>query len=457
MQTIHGESFVMSCRISKLAILIFLQLCTPAANALPFNFQEPRSMSMGGTGVAVADAATAPLFNPAMLSLARYSDDFSLTLPTVGVFVKDPGDLRGSVDKFQAGNYVDSLQTAVSNLDAAINTANSTPNAGTMAAVGSNATIVANSLNTLSVQLDTLNNKPVSFDAGLSTVIGIPNKKFGLAFFANGSIVSGGAFQYKDASLIAALSAQASCLATAAGNNDIAAINSCGTPIFNSNTLQSSVDFRGVMLNEIGMSFSREFYINRRRVAFGISPKIIQAQLFDIPLGLNSPSLSDFNTSDYRATYSLPNFDLGVGVNFRDGWRSGLVVKNVIPYFLDFKRAPVAGQTPVATGEKLRLIPQTRVGISHTNRWSTVALDADVYRNDPVGLDNYTQYIALGGELNGWNWGQLRAGWRVDLVNSARNIISLGVGFSPFGVHIDMAVAGNEHEIGTAFQLGFRF
>ena len=167
-----------------------------------------------------------------------------------------------------------------------------------MAAVGSNATIVANSLNTLSAQLDTLNNKPVSFDAGLSTVIGIPNKKFGIAFFANGSIVSGGAFQYKDAALIAALSAQASCLATAAGNNDITAINNCGTPIFDKTTLQSTVVLRGVMLSEIGMAFSREFYINRRHFALGISPKIIQAQLFDIPLGLNSPSLSNFNTGD---------------------------------------------------------------------------------------------------------------------------------------------------------------
>ena len=105
----------------------------------------------------------------------------------------------------------------------------------------------------------------------------------------------------------------------------------------------------------------------------------------------------------------------------------------------------------------MRLIPQTRVGISHTNRWSTVALDVDLYRNDPVGVENYTQYIALGGELNGWNWGQLRAGWRVDVVNSARNIITFGLGFSPFGVHADVALAGNEHELGASFQLGFRF
>ena len=109
------------------------------------------------------------------------------------------------------------------------------------------------------------------------------------------------------------------------------------------------------------------------------------------------------------------------------------------------------------TGETLRLIPQTRAGISHTNRWSTVAMDVDLYRNDPVGLENYTQYVSLGGELNGWSWIQIRAGYRADLVDSAHNIVSFGLGFSPFGVHVDTAIAGNEREIGASIQFGFRF
>jgi hypothetical protein len=31
------------------------------------------------------------------------------------------------------------------------------------------------------------------------------------------------------------------------------------------------------------------------------------------------------------------------------------------------------------------------------------------------------------------------------------------LGFSPFGVHADLAVAGNTTEIGAAFQFGFEF
>jgi hypothetical protein len=133
------------------------------------------------------------------------------------------------------------------------------------------------------------------------------------------------------------------------------------------------------------------------------------------------------------------------------------VLKNIIPYKLDFKRAPTPGATPVATGDTLTLNPQARLGVSHTNNWSTVALDVDLTRNDPSGLENATRYIALGGELNALGWAQLRAGYRIDTENSARNITSIGLGLSPFGVHADLAVAGNANEIGASFQLGFRY
>lgn len=419
--------------------------------ATPFTSFDPRIMGMGGAGVAVADASSAPFLNPALLSVARYSDDFSLVLPTIGVYVADTKDLIKSADSFQSGNYVDLMTTAIANLNTAIG-------AGNVANINTSAATASTSLTTLSTQLDTLNNKPITLDGGLSTVIGIPNKKFGIAFFANRTLSAGGLFLYKDATTVSTLATQTACLATAA---DAAAVAACtaanGTPTFSNSTLQSAITLRGLMITEYGLSISKEILVNRYRLAVGISPKIVQAQLYDIPVGLNSPSFSNFNTADYRADYNIPNFDLGVAQNFRNGWRSGLVVKNVIPYFLDYKRATVAGDTPIATGEKLRLIPQTRAGISYTTKYTVVALDADLYRNDPSGLENYTQYISLGGELSAWNFAQLRVGYRADLVNSARNIVSLGLGFSPLGIHADLAVAGNTTEIGAAFQLGFEF
>ncbi len=446
----------------SLGLTCLLLATSQQAGALPFSFLDPRSMAMGGAGVAIADAAAAPLFNPALLSVTRYADDFSITIPTIGFRVADQKDLIGSINNFQNGNYVDTLTTSVSNLNTAITTATTTPTSGNIAVVGTNAGIVATDLNTLSAKLDTLNNKPLAFDAGVSTVIGFPNRNYGLAFFANGTMSSGAVFQYKDATLISNLSTQATCISNAAANPDpvaaAAAIQACGTPAFDQNSLQSTVVSRGVVLGEAGFALSREFMITRRnRIAFGITPKIINAKLYDIPVGINSPGLSSFNSSDYMAQYSLLNLDVGTVKNFRDGWRAGLVVKNVIPYFLYFKRAPAPGLTPVSTGESLRLVPQTRAGISYTNSWSSVAMDMDLYRNDPAGFENYTQYISMGGELSARYFGQLRAGWRVDLVDSSRNVVSAGIGFSPFGLHADVSLSGNEHELAGAFQLGLRF
>jgi hypothetical protein len=436
----------MSLKLIKQLAVAVVFLNAALASALPFSSFDPRVMGMGGAGVAVADASSAPFFNPALLSVARYSDDFSLVLPTVGVYVADTKDLIKSIDSFTSGNYVDQLTTSVDSLNAAITAAN-------IANINSTAATVSTNLTTLSTQLDTLNNKPLTLEGGLATVIGIPNKRFGIAFFANRTIAAGALFLYKDAATLSTLSTQASCLASATAGTYAA----CDTPSFSSSTLQSAVTLRGLMLTEYGFSISKEILINKHRLAVGISPKIVQAQIYDIPVGLNSPSFSNFSTADYRADYNIPNFDLGVAKNYRNGWRSGLVVKNVIPYFLDYKRATVAGGTPVATGEKLRLIPQSRVGVSYTTKYTIVAMDMDLYRNDPAGLENYTQYVSLGGELSAWNVAQLRLGYRADLVNSARNIITFGLGFSPFGVHADLAVAGNTTEIGAAFQFGFEF
>lgn len=443
----HRIEYTWLLKQLKLAASCTLLLSSTIATAVPFSSYDPRSMAMGGAGVAVADATFAPLFNPALLSVTPYSDRFSLILPALGMLVADPDNLLHSVDQFQSGNHLNNLQTAIDNLNTAL--------AGTdIALIQADAGIVASNLNTVSTQLATLSDKPVTLGGGLATVVGIPSKKFGAAFYANASIATGAVFQYKDAGTMTTLSAQASCIAGAA---DAAAANACGTPSFSTNNLHSELNFRGVMLGELGFAFSREYYINRQRVSLGITPKIVRAQLYEAAINVNSSSAGNMTGSDYLAKYNMANFDLGVAKNFRNNWRAGLVIKNVIPYVLYFKNAPAPGQTPVETGSSLRLMPQTRAGVSYTNRWTTVALDMDLYRNDPVGLENHTQYISLGGELSGWDWAQLRGGYRVDLVNSARNIVSLGLGFSPFGVHADIAVAGNTQEIGASFQLGFRF
>jgi len=440
----------MFLKTHQTAATITLLLISSAAIAIPFGSFDTRSMAMGGAGVAVGGADAAPLFNPALLSVANDKDRFALIVPTIGIRISDSEKLRDSINSFQNSNVINQMSTDITALNTAINA---------LPPVQANITAAANKvgadITTVSNQLTTLSDKPITAEMGLATVVGVPSKKLGAAFYASGAVTAGGLFQYKDAATLATQSALASTCAT--DPNPVTQAAACNTlAAFNPNDpntgLKSGIHFKGVVLGEVGVSLSREIQISDHTVALGITPKIVQAKLFDTVINVNSANQTNLTGSDFIADYNYFNFDVGAAKSYDNGWRTGVVLKNVIPKNLDFKFK----QSP--TGESLSLKPQARIGVSRTNSWSTVALDVDLTRNDPAGLEKGSQYIALGGELNAFNWAQLRAGYRLDLANSARNVTSIGLGLAPFGVlHADLAVAGNANEIGGSFQLGMHF
>jgi hypothetical protein len=81
--------------------------------------------------------------------------------------------------------------------------------------------------------------------------------------------------------------------------------------------------------------------------------------------------------------------------------------------------------------------------------------------NDPVAFEKPTQYASIGAELDVYDTLQLRLGYRTNLSVSDSAVASVGLGFSPFGVHLDIAAMANpsdpEKEAGAALELGFYF
>lgn len=459
-------------KILRLAAAITFMLSSISAQALPFNSFDPRSMAMGGTGVATADPSTAPFFNPALLSTVNETKKFSVEFPVIGVRAYDPDNLVKSMDDFQKGNYVYAFTHASTQFN----------NNQTVA----NLTTLVNSMGILSTQVKTLSNKNLAIDAGAAFVIGVPGKSLGWAFYTDATVTAGGMLNYTDDQQIqnwvaattsitgncfngntlnttAALTPGSACN-NAIISNKYYSVSPTGsiTQNFDPNTnLTSKIQVRGVLIGEVGMSLSHAFVSSDNTLSLGMTPKALQLQLFDALLDVNSGNANNATGNDYLAKYSAFNFDFGVANLYRNGWRTGVVIKNVLPQTYDFKRAPTPGATPVATGSTLSLKPQARVGISRETNWYTLALDADLTQNDPAGLENKTQYIALGGEFNTWNWLQLRAGYRADLVNTARSVASVGLGVSPripfLKLHADIALAGNASEVGASFRLGVNF
>jgi len=450
----------MEYRFKTIIALSALILVNTTAVGLPFNFIETRSMGMGGSGVASARAEAAPLFNPALLSIVEESDKYTMIMPTIGAHQADPSQLMKSYHQFQDGKYIDKLQSDVVALKAATSTLTLDYLAINIAAnaIGNP---VNGSLTLLSGQLSNLNNKPIAVDGGIATVISLPRKNLGRAFYTQVNIVAGGIFNYTDADTLKNYAATAESCASATNIIIVPNIASClELATFDTNSLTSGINIRGVVLGEIGFAISQVYEIAHHDIAIGITPKIISAQLFDVLFDVKNTNTTNVNKSDYEARYTIANFDAGFAYDYRNGWRTGLVVKNVLPYKFSFKSIPSGaptGSSPVENGHTLFFSPQARVGVSRVTSWSAISLDVDLTRNDPAGLEDSTQYIALGAELYTFTWAQLRAGYRIDRVNRLRNVASFGLGLANAGILADLAVSGNENEIGASFQFGFKF
>ena len=426
-----------------------LLAASQAAHSSPFQPFDPRSMAMGGTGVAVGSAATAPLYNPALLATSR--DRFAMELPIMGVRAYDPDEFADSVDDFQDGDYIDRL-------DAAIDRFND----------GNDDTIeIRSALNDLDEQLIGLGGRPIQAELGVGTVVAVPGRDVGVAFSAVANAAVGGIINYEDSSTFANfqddLSKLDECNALAPAQrpgcvdghvfNYIDTSNPSNPRIDfdaegDDSDIQSSVDVRALSTQEFGISLARELNLHGHNFAVGITPKYVRATVLDYTANVDTADDDDIDADDYRKDYSHFNIDIGVAKYYNNGWRTGVVIKNLIPQSYD------TYQMGEKTGS-IKTSPQLRAGVSYEQELYTLAVDMDITQNRPVAFEGKSRLISLGAEFNAWNWAQLRAGYRINTDNSNRNVWSAGFGLSPFGAHLDVAVTGNANEIGGAFQLGF--
>lgn len=467
---------MMKNNLVSIAVGSAVFVATTTAWAVPFNSFDPKSMAMGGAGVAVGNPSTAPFFNPSLLSVADQNDDFSMEIPIIGARVYDPDDFVDAVDEFD--------ETVVDDLDASIDQYN-------LSQTTANANQVISDINIVNDEVLTLSDKPFQFEGGAGIVLSIPGEKFGIAISASGSASISGILNYADADTVSnmtsdltALNALSACfdgsLTTQAeveacvevslpdgfnyvdvdpdsptfGDVVFTASSSSGDP----SDIQSTVRVLGVIMAEAGLTISREIAIFGTEVAVGLTPKMVSVTVLDYEASADSADTDDIDGDNFTTDYSDFNLDIGFAMDHKNGWRSGLVIKNIISQDYDAMNTDPLTGIESATGTVISLKPQIRAGISHSNSWSTIALDVDLTENEGLGLaEEDSRYIALGIELNALDWAQLRLGYRADTLNSDRNVVSAGFGLSPLGIHVDLGVAGNEDEVGASFQFGFRF
>jgi len=200
---------------------------------------------------------------------------------------------------------------------------------------------------------------------------------------------------------------------------------------------------RGAVLREISISVAREYTLYGHDLVLGVTPKYVRVVTFDYLEGLN---VAGFNYDTNTKAYSSVNVDVGVTRDYSNGWKTGLVVKNLIPQ--SFK---------TALNNKVYIFPQVRAGFSRRSSWGTTALDLDLNESKAIGLDSKTQYISMGVEFDLIKAAQIRVGYRHNISNRDTSILTFGAGVVVMDAYLELAVGLNEDKVGASVQLGFGF
>ncbi len=212
--------------------------------------------------------------------------------------------------------------------------------------------------------------------------------------------------------------------------------------------LDSTLDFTGVEVSELGFSLARNF----GDFSIGITPKTQDITSYDdsVLIGNNSEldDVIDTVTATGKEHGSTTNIDIGGVYKLTENWKVGAVMRNAL------------SEEYTTTGnKKVSLEPQTRVGIGYTGDIVTFAVDYDLAKNDPIVVGGEeTQYLNAGVEIDLLDFLQLRAGMSSNTANSAsEETYSLGLGFNIVAVQIDLAAVGNDNSVSGFVQVGVRW
>jgi hypothetical protein len=406
------------------------------AYAVPFGTFDPRSLAMGGAGVASGTSANAAYYNPALLSMYK-------TRKEIG---RNSSFIFPTITARAAEAVIDNIDIEDENLEQdlvnAITAFNQNTNSQTAQGVLSAAT-------DLYSRLDQLVDGPVHGDGNVGMILGIGHKQEGGSIIINRRGVGTGAIENftNDIALLEDYVEAMQFIESGgtAGEPHPELFNPDGTLIDQTGNLASIGNGAGLDITEVGMAVSREFQILGRGVAIGITPKILRVITYDFEADAVTGETN--SAKDDNEDWDV-NLDIGFAHQFNAQWRTGLVFKNVrsLSY-------------TTSLGTEIKLDPQIRAGVAYDSQWGLYAVDVDIIENDPIAYGSPSQMLSLGGEWKPKQWFKLRAGIARNMKGIGNNsdpVFSAGLRWD-FGGIFDLSYAQGASEVAVGLQLGYRF
>ncbi len=383
----------------KILLSAMIVSTVTGAHASPYGYFDARSVAMGNVSVATGNIATAGFSNPAMLIINENKDAFGLLIPALGVQLIDNGGLIDKADQLR----ILSDQFAA------------TP---TLAIYDEMALLV-----------QSMDNTSLDINGSANLALAYAGDEWAFAGTVRGYVSAGG------------------------GIFDVNV-----QPYTGVTTPEPTASFQavGLLVTEAGFSVATQFNLLGMDLAVGVTPKNVTVETTIT----NVISVSALDTNDPIANSteeelgSFSTLDAGVALKVSDSITLGLVAKNLMTE--SFTSSVLNPEGNLYTFD---FDTHLRAGGAYHNSFMTLAVDMDLSEIKPLSFEDPSKMLALGLELNAFDFMQLRAGYQTNMASGATDpdLFSAGIGLW-LGFHLDVAaVVGSDSSVGAMVQLGFRF
>lgn len=383
-----------------------------------------KSMAVAGSGLATADFTQGYQVNPAAPANTSQGDSFRFYID-VAAFAADQDELIDAADDLS--DTIDMIDQSMGGR------------------------ILPGSATRLLEQIGAVDGKEVLIDAGGGIAMSIPIRRVTVDLFSQtsiqlGAMANASAEDMERLRIISELVDDWSGPgAPVNGFGDLTGANTPAEHLLYSDELTSEVIARGTATTETGMNFALKSADEKS--SYGVTIKHQRVDMIDYSATVDDYDVDDLDADDYRTKGSGINVDVGYQQHF-DNWHLGVVGRNLI----ERKYTGIDGRT-------IKIEPRYTVGAGYRNGW--FILSADVDANSVPNLINgeESQFARVGVTIDAFGWVQFRGGYRTDLESSRDDLVSFGIGLSPFKkMNIDVsAIRGGDNSLGGAVQLGFRF
>jgi len=414
---------------------------------------DTRSLALGGTGVAISNTRNAAFLNPA--ALAEQQDRFAWELPIISARLVDEKNLQSDVDSLKT--TANGLTAALTNFRNAQATLQANPTVANVTAAQASATAAGTALNKFNSSISVVGGKALTGGALAGTMLAIPSKRFAFALTLDARVELGAQFNYAAADQATVLNLSTALTACGAASTATAATvcQAAASGVGTNGTisgLQSQLVARGVVAKDLGITMAHRFD-SLANTDIGITPKFTQLRTYDVVSSAQSGNGITSSSASSENTRSIFNFDIGVAKSLAKSGdadvKAGLVVKDVLSHTVK-----------TVLNNDITIKPRATAGVGYTSKLLSYGMDLDLLSNKPMitGFGSQSQFLRLGAEFDAWRWAQVRVGYRHDMKGNYKNLPSVGLGFSPFGLHMDVSyAAAGQTEKAASVQLGLNF